>query len=455
MQPLSKRMLFAFAATIGLLQPTFAAPQYFVYPGAGTSFAWDSANWSANADGSGGLSGWMSGSDAVFWSSNSTPPPSVTISPGTPPGITANSITVNLSGEVFLPHAAGVNLTVSSGVFDVQNGLLSVSSDWGPWGVTITGGNDLTKNGAGILRFLGYGTHNYTGDTVVNGGSLIVQDNGSLTAGTKLEIASGATFQIQTNDVPAFTMQTFGGVSGSGFFNVNTNYASSKVTIDVGTGESYDFSGQINFSSTTSSDYFVKSGAGTQTLSGADSNVYSGNTTVTAGTLLLSKSGGATALGGNVTIQASGTVGLGASDQIADAGNLILEGGRLELGVSSETLATLVLNSSSAISITGGGLDRLVFADSSAVSWDGGSVLTIYGLVHTNSIRFGIDANGLTGTQLSQIVFDAYDSEPTLIDGSGYIYTASMVPEPTACAMAAFGLTMAVIFGRRRRVSMA
>ncbi|MCB1209999.1 MAG: autotransporter-associated beta strand repeat-containing protein, partial [Verrucomicrobiales bacterium] len=102
---------------------------------------------------------------------------------------------------------------------------------------------------------------------------------------------------------------------------------------------------------------WAKEGAGQLTLSGATSNTATGLLSVNAGRLHLSKTGGATALAGDVTISTGGTVTFsGGTNQIAPTANVILNGAasgfngtgpNANTGSVTQTLATLTVSGGS------------------------------------------------------------------------------------------------------------
>ncbi len=121
----------------------------------------------------------------------------------------------------------------------------------------------------------------------------------------------------------------------------------------------------------------TKQGSGTWILAGA--NTYSGATTVNEGTLTL-----------------------GASGVLPDASPVLLGAGSLRATASEpETAATLDVTAAGSIELVGGA--RLVFADSSAVDWTGGTLAIQGDFVSGSSLRFGTTAAGLTATQLGLI----------------------------------------------------
>ena len=117
----------------------------------------------------------------------------------------------------------------------------------------------------------------------------------------------------------------------------------------------------------------IKTGAGTLSLSGV--NTHTGRVTITAGTL---------ALGADTTLNAGCRI--------------VLNGGALAVGAFSNVVNTLTLSADSEIVLGDG---KLAFADSSGAAWS--STLTLTGTLDSHTLRFGTNANALTGAQLSAI----------------------------------------------------
>src|SRR5213075_2123788 len=111
-----------------------------------------------------------------------------------------------------------------------------------------------------------------------------------------------------------------GNINGSG------GTLSSATTFDMQSGAvSAILGGTVGLAKTT---------GGTVTLSGA--NTYTGTTTVSAGTLNLNTAG-ANAVPGDLTVSGTGTVLLQQSNQIADAGNVVVNAGTLDIAGNSDT----------------------------------------------------------------------------------------------------------------------
>ncbi|MBC8011091.1 MAG: fibronectin type III domain-containing protein [Burkholderiales bacterium] len=121
----------------------------------------------------------------------------------------------------------------------------------------------------------------------------------------------------------------------------------------------------------------VKTGAGTLTLSGVVANTYTGVTTVNAGTLVLAKSSGITAVPGDLVIgdgQGLDTVRFDADEQIANTATVTLHGGSL---IGTANIARLDLNGATGVaesrvetfaSLNVSGNGDLDFSDGTVVS---------------------------------------------------------------------------------------
>ena len=134
-------------------------------------------------------------------------------------------------------------------------------------------------------------------------------------------------------------------------------------------------------------------GSGTLTLSAVNS--YTGATTLGAGTLTIS-----------------------ANERIANTSDLVLGGGTFALGGCTETLGTLQLTGNSGLDLGKGG--RVIFADSSDLSWSPEAILSVTGtFVSGHSLRFGTRSTGLSRVQLNQISIAGFTID--YIDANGFV----------------------------------
>ena len=185
------------------------------------------------------------------------------------------------------------------------------------------------------------------------GGNVTIGD-GSGTDTVKLasanQIADSATVTFLTGGVLDLNGQseTIDGIaSNAAGDGTITSGAAGAATLAVGAGNATStFSGVIQDGSGTVG--LTKLGTGNLTLSGSAANTYTGITTVAAGTLLLSKTAGVNAVGGNVTIgddSGADTVKLVNANQIADSASVTFHTGAvLNLNGQSETIDGLSSN---------------------------------------------------------------------------------------------------------------
>lgn len=175
----------------------------------------------------------------------------------------------------------------------------------------------------------------------------------------------GAGSGLATNvTIPSSTTNSVGNITfnatGSGIYTlVGGSSSTSKInlvgspTITVASGVAATNTVVLTGTS------FTKLGAGTLVLKPGAANVNSGPTVVGGGTLIIGSSTGRQLIPGNLTITNGATAQLGASEQIADAGSLTVNGGTFDSNGKAETLTGVVLDnngqiigSSSSVAIT-------------------------------------------------------------------------------------------------------
>lgn len=265
-------------------------------------------------------------------------------------------------------------------------------------GAAITGSGGLTKAGAGTL-VMPTG-QNYTDKTIVSAGTW--STSGESSFGTlpgaftsdQITFSGGATLlatgNINFSSTRGITLGTGGVV-----FNSNGN----TITVsNVMTG-----TGAVNKTGTGTLRYDVNSGT----------HSYTGTTTITAGTLQLER-----------------------DNDIPDGSNVILAGGTLQTGRSSdgsgrnETAGTIQLTANSTIAL-GTGAHNLTFA-ATATAFTAGQTLTITGWTGTpglsgtgGRIFVGSTASGMLAANLAQIQFSGYALGAVIQLASGEIVPVS------------------------------
>jgi autotransporter-associated beta strand protein len=384
--------------------------------GAGTAPAgtWNSTstNWSSSSGGTVVTGPWAE-QNAIF-------------SAGTD---STGSYTVSVSGTQVV-----ANLLVQRGTVTFTGGPLyylgtgSYFSNYVAAGVTaifntpFVGGGSPDKWGPGTAVYSGASTS--TGYFTHNEGTLAFGNNAALST-VRLEVGdqTGAkVVTMQSADATARTLPNYltlkainliigagGNLTFTGPINMNSNAVAAR-TISVSNSVT-TFSGVL-----TNTCGLTKTGPGTLVLSGASANTYgstsaNGNTTVSGGTLKLSKTAGITAVSnGSLILNTGGTLLLGAANQIGDAVPMTLAGGTFQTAGFSEQLGTLKLTANSTIDL-GVGASVLRFAASSGVAWAAGTTLTIANWNGSitgggaEQVMFDSNSSGLSAGQVSQLRF--------------------------------------------------
>ena len=169
---------------------------------------------------------------------------------------TTSDMTINSKRGIILNNANSY-IDVADGSTLTYNGVISGSnSDY----------NLVLNNSATTGTLLLGGNNTYTGDTTISNGTLTV--TGTLADTTDVSVASGATYDVDQTD----TIQS---LSGAGTINIaSTN------TLTFGDANDKTIDGVIEGDGS-----IIKLGASTYTLS--NTNTYTGDTTISAGTLKL------------------------------------------------------------------------------------------------------------------------------------------------------------------------
>ena len=125
--------------------------------------------------------------------------------------VSANATTWTLANNATTGNVTFVNGTgaltlkfFTSGTISVLNSgaITTISSNITDFDASNKGG--ISKIGSGTLTL--NGTNTYTGATSVNSGTLALGSAGSITSGSVLKIASGATFDVKSKTVGGFTL---------------------------------------------------------------------------------------------------------------------------------------------------------------------------------------------------------------------------------------------------------
>ena len=218
------------------------------------------------------------------------------------------------TGQIIVKSGGGTfDTTLSAGVLVVSAPIVHDSA----LGAMPDGG--IVKSGSGTLTLSG--TNTFNGNTTLNGGNLKIASSQALQYST-LVINTGTAAFDSTVTSHAFSV---GGLGGSGNLVLRDNSASlNPVMLTLGGNDANaTYTGALS-----GSGGLIKTGAGTQTLSG--SNSYSGGTTVNAGVLQL---GNANALGSS------------AAALSVNGGTLDLHGNNASITILSGSTGALITNS--------------------------------------------------------------------------------------------------------------
>ena len=358
-------------------------------------------------------------------------------------GSSTNGV-LTVAGNVSANTAGTKTITTSTGSV-VISGIIGDGS----------GAVAVVQNGAGTLDLKGANT--FSGGTTLNGGTLDIRNNTALGTGTftinggTITNGSGAAIALTNNNAETWAGDfTFGGGGGTG--NLDTGSGAVTLTADrkvtaAGTVSSLTVSGVIGDGG--SGFGLTKAGSGTLILAGA--NTYTGQTTVSAGTLLIN--GNESAATGPVVVNTGGTLGgvgtIGGAVTV-HAGGTINPG---QGGVGTLTLSSALTFSSAgtlatySVDLSGATSDKLVI---------GGPL----GLSGTHDqISFNGSADGTTTYVLATYasesgIFDTVTGLPanyTLVYGPTEL-DLTPIPEPGTWLAAALALA-AVGYTQRKRFS--
>jgi autotransporter-associated beta strand protein len=248
----------------------------------------------AIGDGGNGYAITKEGNGTLVLTGASTFSGDLTISAGTVTmeGTLNDSVDVVNSGTYDVDATDTIQSLSGAGDVQIATGVILTFGDASNYTLSgdISGAGSIVKEGNGTQILSG--TNTYTGDTTINDGTLNVSSSGTLAATTDVTVAEGAIYDVDSTD----TIQS---LSGSG----NVEIATSQ-TLTFGDGNDKTISGVISGAGN-----LTKVGAGTLTLSG--DNTFSGDLTISAGTVTMEGT-----LADTVDVLNSGTYDVDATDTI-------------------------------------------------------------------------------------------------------------------------------------------
>ena len=286
--------------------------------------------------------------------------------------------------------AASISVANGGAIVDTDGHLVTITQDLAP-APSSTGG--LSKNGAGTLTLTGAGT--YSGTTTVNNGTLQL-GSGAGGGATGSLLGTGA---ITSNGTLAFNR-------------------SNSITQGTDFGSGIGGTGAVN-----------QIGGGTTVFNGA--NTYTGVTTVSAGTLRLSRAtpdnsaiptDANTATTSDIVIN-GGALSIAASEQIGDTGSINLSSGSLGFSGSGLTETIDKLTVSGGTFTTGA---NTLIVGGATVAWSGGTnTISTGGLVSdkhwvitggTNTVQSNALLRVQSGTGTAGLFFGGTSSPTITLD---------------------------------------
>lgn len=216
-----------------------------------------------------------------------------------------------------------------------------------------------------------------------------LQDGGgewNITDGTRWFNSTASAYETWDNASPSVAV--FGVSSGgAGTIMLNGSMTAAGLRFDAAGSGSYTLSGgTLNLSGTPvvtanvdaaissildGENGLTKNGVGILTLNGATTNTLTG-TIVNVGTLTMNKTGGATAVAGNIQVNAGGTLLWGAAGQVASTSAITVAGGIINFGNRSTSFASYAQTSGGQTGTNAG-----TIAISGTLAMSGGTVLTL------------------------------------------------------------------------------
>lgn len=330
----------------------------------------------------------------------------------------ASNVLTIASGLLLLNHTGGNRVSNAIINFADQTGYIhgDTTRHWsfnaavqGTNGIVV---NDTGRPSAGVPSVISFGSdaNTFTGGLTVIGGNVAITGGTEGSGGdgvglnrdsvyNNLYLGTTGTFDVNGR------IQLIGELTGSGTL-INDNATATSLGIHVADGDTAEFAGTITNTSGALS--LEKTGDGTQILSGANS--YTGNTTVTGGTLELADSGSLRFI----------IADDGENNQIAGTGDLLLNG-------------SLVFDLGGAGTIVGNAWE---IVDISSLS------TTFGGSFSVSSLEGGFSESGGLWTRFENSVEYQFDQSTGVL---------SVIPEPASAILLGLAAALVVVVRRRAK----
>ncbi|MFZ5494973.1 MAG: beta strand repeat-containing protein [Verrucomicrobiota bacterium] len=323
--------------------------------------------------------------------------------------------------------STGVRLNSDADTLTLTGGVSGTNTDLaigGAGNTTIstagiaTGTGSLTKDGSGTLTISADGS--YTGATTLSAGTLSISDvaNGGVAShlGQSTNAAANLVFDGGTLSFTGATDST------DRNFTINTGKTA---TIEVANAAA---NLTISGASTSTNGALTKTGDGTLTLSG--NNLYTGTTTVSAGTLHAAGSGSLGATSGAVTVASGATLSLAGGNAITltnpTNAETIDKSGMLTLAGSGVSASTGALHAAGATGQTSQWLGNITLSGNATISAADNLLRIGDGALYNDTISLGGNTLTLHTTSTTGVVpvnladttmpYDQFDATNILVN---------------------------------------
>jgi autotransporter-associated beta strand protein len=337
-------------------------------------------------------------------------------------------------GYGFFSPGAGTNGLSLGGAFFQAGGSGSGTLGISEAGSATFSGN-VVNNSAATLTAASGGTATFSG--VISGlGSVTKTGDGTVTLSGDNTYSGGTTNSAGVLSIGA------GGTSGSISGNVVNN-----ATLQFNRSDSLNYAGAVSGTGS-----LTKLGAGTTTLSGAFANTYTGMTTVSAGTLELSKSADVNAIAGDITVNSGAILLLSSSGNVANSSAVTLSGGTITRGSGvNEVFGSLNLTTGSFLDFGTGATGSMTFGTYEENATPS-ALLTLNNFIPGNSFTFSNALFAADGSNIgSYFTFGAGFVNSSIINNGGNSFTITAIPEPSTYA-AAIALLGLMLWPSRKRI---
>ena len=376
-------------------------------------------------------------------------------------GSPALSGTVNLQSNSTITTVTNNNGTTTlSGTLNLAGFTLNVKTQNLKPSVAITGviagSGGISKDNDGTLLISNDNSAGYTGTTTLNRGDIAIADNNALGTGTLyLHVNNDTSGTIRSNDTTAYTIAnpvTVGGGNGNSRILFGNSSASYNGDLTFTGPVTLNATRQWRVYNTTTVDGVISGNYGiTKNTAGGTlvligENLYTGDTTVSAGTLLVNNTAGSGTGSGNVTVGTGGTLGgSGAISGTVTADGILAPGNSIgTLTVGSTTLSDTAIFS---VELGAGESDLLIVNGDLGIT--AGAALDLTGTADgvTNYV-IATYSGTLTGDFGAPVLPDGYSIDY----GTGSDSQISLiVPEPASLSLLACGAGLLAARRRRRK----